>query len=233
MHQYDCHVQTCRRTDTRRVEQFLNSSRRVSAVLVQASRESGARQNLVHSLETFSRLRGVVRLEACELSAGTEHLHRLGVRGVRTDCRANRSVWDTCEPIERMHVELPRNWHLELGLSARTAAALAPRLARIDRVFCLALDPEAADLEPSVQAALKWWLDMGNAYLKVVPGEFGSRAPKWLAAMVKSAPERVVLGSGWPLSSSLETYESLEHVNGYADGNAERLYQFPPGAGTH
>jgi predicted TIM-barrel fold metal-dependent hydrolase len=223
---YDCHVVTCRRTAPRHLERFLSDARPSGAVLVQATDDPGARHSLIQGLASLEAVRGVARLAGHEDSDEIADLAHAGVRGARLDSRAAQA-WDARERIARAHELLPAAWHIELGLSSALAARLAPWLAHMDRIFSLALTPDGPLASFGDKSQLRWWLEMGNVYLKVLPAHWTVPALAWLPPLAGCVPDRVVFGSGWPtLDGVPRPCRALEEIVPDANSNAERLYDF-------
>lgn len=225
---YDCHVETCFRTVPRRLRQFLSDVRPSGAVLVQAADDPAARHNLLESLASFDAVRGVARLAGYEDADALATLDQAGVRGARVDHHFG-DPWDYLERITLLHERLPVAWHIELGLPPWAAAQLAPWLAHMGRVFCLSLCSDNRPVSTQEQAKLRWWMDMGNAYLKLVRFHLPKPALAWLELLAGEVPDRVVIGSGWPAANTSPALpELLERVCPAANTNAERLYDFAP-----
>ena len=183
----------------------------------------------MEGLDSIPVSRGVARVGGHEPDDEITAMNQAGVRGARMDVMDTGPVWDRYEPIEELHERLPAHWHLELGLSCMAAARLAPLLARINRVFCLGLRAGRTPPGPSEESAIQWWLEMGNAYVKLLPLRAEQPSADWWGRVARHMPERFVIGSGWPASGDLRGLAgAVDAVTEYADRNAERLYQFEP-----
>jgi hypothetical protein len=225
---YDCHIDWARHMEAGTVRQAISDRALRGAVLVQAREHADDLHSLVEALGRMARARGVARIAAYESCADMVALEQCGVRGVRIDVPERGDAWDQLETLEPLHARLPAHWHIELGASVAGACALARLLARWPRCFTLALRSGRTPVQSGHASILRWWLDMGNAYLKLLPSGLDPRLPRWLASVGASAPERLLLGGHWPGTDGVHPLGvNAPAVEEHAGANACRLYGFP------
>jgi hypothetical protein len=219
---YDCHVATGWQVPSSSVGQFLKDSGRRGAVLIEDAAGLDGRRALLDQLKCVPGARGIVHVRGESLMQ-LDGLDEAGVCGARLVLQEGGSCTDRVEEIELLHEVLPSHWHVELTLSVSMAAKLAALLARMDRRFCLTLRPGRASPQAEDHARIQWWMDMGNAYLKVIPGLTAeSPFPPGDARMWS---DRMVVGTGWPRSPAAQRLD-LPLADDDLDYNAERLYGF-------
>ncbi|MFO1245083.1 MAG: hypothetical protein U1E71_07870 [Ramlibacter sp.] len=217
----------------RRVQRRLAGGRMAHVTLVQPQAYAGAHGCLLHALAQLGgRARGVAAVSPWDSPEEVARLHDHGVRGTRVVCPPDAP----CGPqllahIAVLHRLLPRCWHIEVATSLGCLAALAPALARLDRVFVAT--PGVLSAPPPLGAEaqqLRWWLAMGNLYLKLV---FAARIPPGASAAaalldfaLDAALDRVLWGSG-RLAQARAGWRVPEPVARILDINAREFYGFP------
>jgi hypothetical protein len=210
------------------VRQYLAVTQAEGAVLVQGSDDQRGFSHFIANLKGMLRARGVVWLQGFESSVEILSMDAMGVRGARLDLGSAAGAWSCVEPIERLDEAIPRHWHIELNCTLQAAAAVAALLARMDRVFCLSLHHQRCEVRREHERALSWWLDMGNAYLKLAPCATKSLAGVCLRKVAASARDRIVLGTGAADLHAAFAWPPLPlEVETTAAANAESLYKFP------
>lgn len=134
------------------------------------------------------------------------------------------------------HARLLDALHVELSASAGCLGALAPLLAHRDRVFvAVPAGPCPATTDGRAADSLRWWLGMGNLYFKLVcAAPTPASAPvvmPWLDFVLDCALDRVLWGSGWPVTAPVapgwhERHGDALPLARILDGNAMDLYGF-------
>ncbi|QYO75635.1 amidohydrolase family protein [Devosia salina] len=153
--------------------------------------------------------RGIVVIHPDIADAELDHLHALGVRGVRFMLFAGGVLdWAAVEPIARRVARV--GWHLKFQLDGRRFAELAPTLAGLPvrSVIDLHLGSFPADVDADSAAADAlcrgldddWcWVSLSAPY-PIWPTL--GRAPEVLLALPRRAvatrPDRCIWSSNWP-----------------------------------
>lgn len=224
---YDCHLEVSSLTPRDRVSAYLSHSKPTGVVYVQKGTDHRSRSEWMDHMSGPHKACGVAVVDPCDAHDGFARLTSLGVCGALVLGRGSTSTAQWHEQIRQLHEALPRHWHMELELPWVAAAALAPLLARTDRMFCLTPQPTPACLSSAVASRVLWWLDMGNAYVKFTGPHVKECAGSMHGQILRNTPDRVVVGGGETLPWRHarwwdEDFISLEQ----ADENAQRLYPF-------
>lgn len=217
----------------RQVQRRLAAGHVAHVTLVQPQAYAGAHGCLLHALAQLGgRARGVAAVSPWASPEEVARLHDHGVRGSRVVCPPEAAPGSQLlAHIAVLHRLLPRCWHIELATSLGSLAALAPALARLDRVFVATPDALCAPASLGADAQqLRWWLAMGNLYLKLV---FAARIPPSAPAAaplldfaLDAALDRVLWGSG-RLAQARAGWRVPEPVARILDINACEFYGFP------
>ncbi len=231
---YDCHLEADSWTHASSVLNRLNDSGRSGAVLVQSSDDPSSQSCFVNTLAQLPKAFGVVRLRGAITERQVDELGAAGVCGIRLDCSASRDPWQHYDRIAWLTEGLPATWHVELSLTWAQLPALAPLLARERQIFSLLLSGDPSPDTTAEERTLRWWLDMGNVYLKLIGARSTGPRLTALAEVASYSTDRIVLGAdgadlvpfAWPLSD-------LHRIAVFADNNAERLYGFTPSRTKH
>ena len=212
-------------------------------VLVQPGTHLCAHTRLLDALHQLGRRAcGVATVSQYTGARDMAHLDACGVRASRVALRAARPTQAMAPAhqlalqLEPLHQLLPRHWHVELSASAGCLAALAPLLAQWDRVFvAVPAGPCPSPTDGRTADSLRWWLGMGNLYFKLVcAAPTPASAPvvmPWLDFVLDCALNRVLWGSGWPVTAPVapgwhERHGDALPLARILDGNAMDLYGF-------
>lgn len=181
-------------------------------VLVQASGYGFDNRAMLAALQILgARGRAVAVLDPLKSEKELQHLHALGVRGVRLNLvtLASRHPGDRAQVVagyERMLK--PLGWHLQVYADAATLQQLEPVLARSSVAIVIdhmgLPDAAAGTGHPGFQAVLRLanaahvWVKLAGAD-RITRGSGRLRdAIPFMQALAAIAPERLVWGSDWP-----------------------------------
>lgn len=210
------------------------------ARLLDALQQLGARACGVAMVSQYTGAQDLARLDACGVRAS-----RVALRATRPT-QALAPAHQLALQLEPLHQLLPRHWHVELSASAGCLAALAPMLAHWDRVFvAVPAGPCPGPTDGRVADSLRWWLGMGNLYFKLVCAtpialpthESAPVAMPWLDFVLDCALDRVLWGSGWPVTAPVAANCRYDRRGDAVplvrilDSNAADLYGFGAGKG--
>jgi len=181
-------------------------------VLVQASGYGYDNRAMLAALaELGPRGRAVAVLDSMKGEKELQHLHALGVRGVRLNLvtLASRHPGDRAQLIrgyERMLA--PLGWHLQVYADADALQALEPALGRCSAAIVIdhmgLPDAAAGTGQPGFEAVLRLaaakhvWVKLAGAD-RITRGTGRVRdAIPFIRALAAAAGERLVWGSDWP-----------------------------------
>lgn len=209
------------------------------------------------TLEAIAKLspsaRGIAVVDPSISDKELESLHKAGIRGLRFSLTVKNAMRP--EFLETMAQRIqPFGWHIQFRSTHRDLPDLESRFERLPVDVCLDhlgnIPPDEPITHPAWQAVLRL-LDKGRCWVKVsapyqlsrMPGPgYADFAPQ-VAALVKTAPHRLVWGTNWPhplvktmpdeadLLDSLKEWISDESIRrAILVDNPATLYGFPPAA---
>lgn len=224
---YDCHLEVCGLTHRDHVANHLRRWKPSGVVFVQMEADRRSRSEWMTHMDSHSGACGVAMLTPSDRNDAFARLMAIGVCGVLHPVSPTAPIARIHDDILRLHEVLPRYWHVELDMSWTMAALLAPLLARMDRTFCLTPQFTRTDVNDLAAHKLLWWFDMGNAYLKLTGAQVAANPQPLTRLVCRSAPDRVVLGSGEPQANKDFGWSEGNFIPpDQADDNAKRLYPF-------
>jgi len=228
----DCHVEVLdagrwptpgvcdMRATTCDLRSYMEQGPHDAVVIVQSEAYASAHQCFLDALQQFEdEARGVAVVAPYTPDGDIERFDRAGVRGARVSIEHAGCRKRSLERISAVHDLLPIWWHIEVACSMEDAGFLSSVLAQLGRPFVL---PVGSSIPPRevTQDRIRWWLGMGNLYLKVLTAAM----PPWIEQLYPEASDRLLKGSGWPFTRFTPEGEGL--WESAADQNASILYGF-------